>query len=94
MFFYINTVVLSLSFHYIRQFLMHTYPSAQYTAKFLLGVAPCGVLVFASRCYPGSTSDKEIVQHCGILEKLSVGDNLMADKGFLIHDLLPEGDYQ
>ena len=50
---------------------------------------PCGV--FVSECYPGSTTDKEIVVDSGILNKLVVGDNVMADKGFLIHDILPEG---
>ena len=68
-----------------------TPPSAQHTAKLLVGIAPSGVVVFVSRCYPGSTTDKEIVVNSGILNKLDVGDNIMADKGFLLHDILPEG---
>ena len=49
------------------------------------------MIVYTSECYPGSTTDKEIVIDSEILSKLSVGDNVMADKGFLIHDILPEG---
>ena len=70
-----------------------TFPfiSAQHTAKFLVGSAMCGVITYISKCYPGSTTDKEIVADSGICEKLQVGDNIMADKGFLLHDILPEG---
>ncbi|KAK9679611.1 DDE superfamily endonuclease [Popillia japonica] len=38
--------------------------------KGLVGVAPNGVVTFASSLYPGSTSDKNIVKHCGILKQL------------------------
>jgi hypothetical protein len=65
--------------------------SAMHTAKFLVGVSPNGVLVYISPAYPGSTTDKEIVAATGIVEQLNIGDNLMADKGFLIDDLLPDG---
>ena len=58
-----------------------------------MGVAPSGVVVYSSIRKPGSTTDKEIVIDSGILQKLSVGDNVMADKGFLIHDILPEGTF-
>lgn len=37
------------------------------TLKGLVGVAPNGVLTFCSSLYPGSTSDKEIVKHSGVL---------------------------
>ena len=41
-----------------------------------------------SQLYPGSTSDKEIVLKCGILEKKlwEENDSVMADRGFLIHE--------
>uniref|UniRef100_A0A6P7H661 Uncharacterized protein LOC114346661 n=1 Tax=Diabrotica virgifera virgifera TaxID=50390 RepID=A0A6P7H661_DIAVI len=61
------------------------------TLKGLVGVAPNGVLTFISELYPGSTSDKKIVSDSGVLEKMTPGDLVLADKGFLIKDLLPPG---
>lgn len=61
------------------------------TFKGLVGVAPNGVVTYCSELYAGSTSDKKIVQNCGILNHLVPGDLILADKGFLIGDLLPEG---
>lgn len=61
------------------------------TWKGLIGVAPNGVITYISELYPGSTSDKKIVEHCGVLEQLVAGDLVLADKGFLIRDLLPTG---
>ncbi|XP_015374947.1 PREDICTED: uncharacterized protein LOC107169654 [Diuraphis noxia] len=61
------------------------------TLKGLIGVAPIGVITFVSKLYPGSTSDKKIVSHCGILSLLEPGDLILADKGFLISDLIPNG---
>ncbi|KAG5860807.1 hypothetical protein JTB14_030812 [Gonioctena quinquepunctata] len=59
--------------------------------KGLIGVAPNGVITYISGLYPGSTSDKKIVQHCGILDQLAAGDLILANKGFLIRDILPPG---
>ena len=61
------------------------------TFKALVGVAPNGVITYVSNLYPGSRSDKAIVQHCGILNQLAPGDLVLADKGFLIHDIMPQG---
>ena len=61
------------------------------TFKGLEGVAPNGVITFVSDLYPGSVSDKEIVRHSGILEQMAPGDLILADKGFLIQDILPKG---
>jgi len=61
------------------------------TLKGLVGIAPHGVVTFASKLYPGRTSDKEIVAHSGILDIFVEGDFIMADKGFLIQSLLPPG---
>ncbi|XP_031356071.1 uncharacterized protein LOC116180298 [Photinus pyralis] len=70
-----------------------TYSSYKHrnTLKGLVGVAPNGVITYASDLYPGSSSDKAIVGHCGILQQLEAGDLILADKGFLIKDLLPSG---
>ena len=60
--------------------------------KVLIGVAPNAVIPYVSKLYPGSTSNKEIVRDCGIPENhFETGDLVLADKGFLIHDLLPNG---
>lgn len=62
-----------------------------HTVKSVTGVAPNGALVFISKLYPGSTSDVAIVEHSKILEQLAPGDMILADKGFTIHKLLPQG---
>mgnify|MGYP000102627856 FL=1 len=54
--------------------------------KALIGLTPSGATAFASELYPGSTSDKEIVVKRGLLYILPPGDEIMADKGFLIKD--------
>jgi hypothetical protein len=62
-----------------------------HTFKGLVGVAPNGVVTYVSDLYAGATSDKKIVQDCGVLDKLQTGDLILADKGFLIQDILPPG---
>ena len=64
-----------------------TYKSKN-TWKKLLSVTPGGTVPFVSKCYGGCASDRYITETCGILENLNDGDNLMADKGFNISDLL------
>ncbi|XP_074538116.1 uncharacterized protein LOC141799700 [Halichoeres trimaculatus] len=61
------------------------------TRKALIGVAPNGIITFASDLYGGSTSDKAITADCGVLQQLEAGDMVMADKGFTISDILPAG---
>lgn len=63
------------------------------TLKALIGIAPNCTLTYCSNLYPGSTSDKAIVEHCGIINQFEPGDLIIADKGFLISDLLPQGVY-
>lgn len=58
------------------------------TAKGLVGIAPFGAVTFVSDLYGGHASDKEIVESCGILDRLEEGDSVMADRGFEIQDLL------
>ena len=64
----------------------HTYSHYKHhnTLKALVGVAPNGVLTYVSKLYPGSTSDKEIVRHCKVLDKMLPSDVVLADTGFLI----------
>ena len=58
------------------------------TMKNLVGITPSGATVFVSELYPGSISDKEITVKSGLLNHLQQGDEVMADKGFLIQDEL------
>lgn len=58
------------------------------TVKVLVGVTPSGAISFVSECYEGSISDKKLVEVSGLLEKLEPGDEVMADKGFQIQDIL------
>ena len=56
-----------------------------------MGVAPNGVITYVSKLYPGSVSDKAIVQQSGLLNHLTAEDLVPADKGFLIQDLVSNG---
>ena len=51
----------------------------RHTLKGFIGVAPNGVITYASGLYPGSGSDKEIVRHGGILNLLKLGNLIIAD---------------
>ena len=58
------------------------------TVKVLIGIMPSGTISFVSNCYEGSISDRKLVELSGLLDRLEPGDELMADKGFQIQDLL------
>lgn len=49
------------------------------------------VVTYTSKLYPGSTSDVAIVRHSKVLQNFKAGDLILADKGFIIHDQLPQG---
>ena len=58
------------------------------TVKVLIGIMPSGTISFVSNCYEGSICDQKLVELSGLLNRLEPGDELMADKGFQIQDLL------
>ena len=58
------------------------------TAKYLVGIAPHGHIMFISRSFGGRASDKFIVEKSGFLNYLLPEDEIMADRGFTIDDLL------
>ena len=58
------------------------------TVKVLIGITPSGVISYVSQTYEGSISDRKLVELSGLLQMLEPGDAVMADKGFLIQDLL------
>lgn len=59
--------------------------------KTLIGVAPNAVITHVSKLFPGSTSDKAIVENSGVLHHFKPGDLILADKEFLISDVAPVG---
>ncbi|XP_075534621.1 uncharacterized protein LOC142568636 [Dermacentor variabilis] len=56
------------------------------TVKYLMGIAPQGVVTFVSKGWCGRTSDKVIAEKCGILNNLLPRDVVLADRGFTIAD--------
>lgn len=59
-----------------------------HTVKFLIGVAPSGLINFVSPAVAGKTSDKAVFNLTNLTQLLNVGDAVMVDKGFMIGDEL------
>ena len=70
-----------------------TYSSyrGMHSFKVLIGVAPNATITYVSKLFPGSVSDKAIVEQSGLLDVFEAGDLILADKGFLIQDIVPNG---
>lgn len=49
---------------------------------------PFGAIIFISNLWGGNTSDRYITMHSGFLDNVRPGHEIMADRGFLIRDLL------
>ena len=54
--------------------------------KFLIGVTPQGSVAYISKGWGGRVSDVHLTENCGLLQKLSPGDMILADRGFTIQD--------
>jgi hypothetical protein len=55
------------------------------TLKFVISVAPNSAITYVSPLYCGRISDKALTNDCGYLDLLEPYDEIMADKGFMIH---------
>ena len=51
------------------------------------------MVTFLSSLYGGRISDKELTKRSGLLSLLERGDSVMADRGFDIAKLLPQGTH-
>lgn len=58
------------------------------TVKLLVSISPSGSFTFISKLWAGSASDKKIVEESGFLNNLEYGDDIMADRGFMISGAL------
>lgn len=67
-----------------------TYSSykAHNTVKFLVAIAPNGYIMFVSKAYGGRASDKFITRDSSVGDYLVPGDEIMADRGFILDDEL------
>ena len=54
--------------------------------KFLIGITPQGSVAYISKGWGGRVSDVHLTENCGLLQKLSPGDMILADRGFTIQD--------
>ena len=61
------------------------------TLKLLVGLTPSAVISFLFSLWGGRISDKELTKRSKLLEKLERGDSMMADRGFDIGSITPEG---
>jgi len=84
-------IAIEVPVNMFQQNVTYSHYKGRNTFKALVGVAPNGVLTFLSDLYPGSMSDKAIVIQSKILDKMDPGDIVLADKGFLLHDIMPKG---
>jgi len=56
------------------------------TVKYLISITPVGSVSFISEGWHGRVSDKQITLESGYMQKLVHGDEIMADRSFLIRD--------
>lgn len=58
------------------------------TFKLLVGISPSGDITYVSKLWSGGTSDRNITQKSGLMDKLEPQDDVMADRGFNIRDMV------
>ncbi|XP_062587752.1 uncharacterized protein LOC134249411 [Saccostrea cucullata] len=60
------------------------------TFKCLVGITPTGAFSYVSELWGGNVSDRYITANSDFLDLISAGDEVMADRGFIIRDYLLE----
>ncbi|CAG5047747.1 unnamed protein product [Parnassius apollo] len=55
-------------------------------------VSASGCVTFVSDAYGGSTSDRELFEKCGLIDKLEPNDIIFSDRGFNVQDLVCHKD--
>ena len=61
---------------------MYSNYKSSFTMKFLIGIAPSGLITFLSKSYGGRVTDCHLTTESGFLNLLEPGDVVLADKGF------------
>ena len=51
------------------------------TYKSLVEISPGGAVIFVSKLYPGSITDRQLTKKSGLYDVLEAGDAVMADRG-------------
>lgn len=77
--------------HTDTQAMAHSSYKSRHIVQSVTCVTPNGAVTYTSKLYPGSTLDVAIVRHSKVLQKIQAGDLILADKGFTIHDQIPQG---
>jgi len=58
--------------------------------KYEIAINTNGLIIFISKGYGGRASDKHITEDSNFVKNLRPGDVVLADRGFLVHDLVRE----
>jgi len=58
------------------------------TFELLVGNSPSGAFTFVSKLWCGGVSDRNITQKSGLIDNLEPLDDVMADTGFNIRDMV------
>lgn len=62
------------------------------TLKNVVGLAPGGLISYASSAYGGSTSDRQIIERSDLKTMCDPGDSIMVDRGFTVQDIFAPHD--
>ncbi|XP_076134092.1 uncharacterized protein LOC143116696 [Alosa pseudoharengus] len=64
----------------------YSYQRHTYTMKYLVAMTPQGAIAFISPAIGGRATDMQVAEASGILERLSSGDYVLAERGFALKE--------